>query len=709
MFSELSVFLSFIEVSSSRREETVTITSWGRERVFVACDFGDDTFIFEEGIWKNLDNRDPFIVVRKADLQPRLADADSKSRIDGNVMAISTGNHAVTSLPLLTGSFWDLADIPGDDQSDVMTRYVVCGNCVADTFEISQRGVSTELVVDVDNWLQMLGCSMDRITLADRVDQTLDDYRRRGQEWRIKQLAWTEEEMEAAIRTAQSRIHAGLRYYHSVKGIHFLTYTQFVRMGELIRSDRATFLRGLEELVVPSVDDGYSFLRRPRFGHHHEIELFGLLPSVAQQQLVPEIEALQRMAEQLSEDELAERFEAIADDFRQRLIYAQMADENDPLFVESLYRHITGEVYNSAPGIISPAFDDRRTALPGATYQHDSRYLHPGVDGRTEAILSYLESNVSHGDRIEYVNIYEIRSETDDVRLGDGKTREIVYKTAWHPLPSRLVEKRLAQKSTGYGTYTMARVQVFRALGISYGPHRLLARADGVSGDVHFFVRDRYPGEGFNALPPSSFQSRDLRTGEHDATGEDPDIVRAVILLMGEAAAENLILKKLNQEADSNRYGEGKEIIEFGYDIRHGKEMPIRVWLCSIRGTMGWPNFECSEENLQQIFNWYFDVFARVVAEYAQEHQCVSPSELRRAFLEGFDSKTHEVCWNYTSRREQFDEYSPSLFEDYHFRDRWKFALWSLLEQRRRLDDLARLFNERFDVHFSELISTQPV
>lgn len=701
MFPQLSALLSFVVAEGVRRPETVTLEAWGRQRVFAAYDFGDDTFVFEDGIWERLENKDPFIFATKADLLPDAADGKAQ-RVYGNVMAVSSGNHAVTSMPLLAGKFWDLAQVPKERQGDVLRHAIVCGNCVADTFEISQREVATERVVEMDNWLQGIGCPMQRIVLIDRVDQTLSEYRSKGQEWRIKQLAWTNEEMVAAIRAAQSRIHSGIRYYHNVKGVHFLTYAQFLALGEQLRAKPEAFHRGLAELAVPSPDDGLSFLRRPRYGHHHEVELFGLLPSVAEQQLVPDIEALQAEAARLPPEALAQRFAGIADAFRKKLLSAQMADEQNPFFIETLYHHITGEVYQGTPGSITPAFDDRRTALPGATYLYDNRYLHPGTDGRTEAILAYLESNVSHGDRIEYVNVYEIRSESDTVRLGEGKTREIVYKTAWQPLPTRLIEKRLAQKSTGYGTYTMARVQAFRALGISYGPHRLLARADGVSGDVHFFVRERYPGEGFNALPDASFQSRDARTGEHDTTGEDPDIVRAIILLMGEAAAENLILKKLNPDSDTNRYGEGKEIIEFGYDIRHGKEMPVKVWLCSIRGTMGWQDFECSERNLRQAFERYLDAFARVVVGYASQHPSVPQDELVTAFLEGFGAKTREICWNYTSRREQFDGYNPMLFGDYHFAPRWKFVLWSLVQQRQRLDELETLFRARVAACASE-------
>jgi hypothetical protein len=166
---------------------------------------------------------------------------------------------------------------------------------------------------------------------------------------------------------------------------------------------------------------------------------------------------------------------------------------------------------------------------------------------------------------------------------------------------------------------------------------------------------------------------------------------------MGEAAAENVVLKKLTPDSDTNRYGEGKEIIEFGYDIRHGKEMPVKVWLCSIRGTMGWPDFECSDRNLHEAMERYLDAFARVVVAYARQHPCVTRDDLVTAFMEGFGAKTRELCWNYTSRREQFDSYNPMLFGDYHFAPRWKFVLWSLVQQRQRLDELGVLFRQRVE------------
>ena len=677
MKSLLSDTLSFILSDGIRRPDVIGAESWGRHRDFVAFDLDDDTFVLEDGIWERMENKDPVVIVPKRDLRP----SDDPAGIYGNVMTFSSGNHAVAAMPLLSGRFWDLADIPEERRAATLRDCCVCCNCVDGTLEISQRDVSTERVVDADNWLQGLGVPMDAVLLTDRLDRTLEAYRRRGQEWRIRPLAWTREEMAQAIRSARHTLSPkGLVYYHNVKGVFFVTLGNFSAWCATLAADPARFRRALRLLAAPSPADGFSFLRRPKYGPHHEVELFGI-PAGAGEPLVAAIEALLAEADALPDAALAARLAAVAADFRAALGSPDYADESSTACIEALYRSITGEVYQSAGDAIVPAFDDRRAALPGATYLYDGTCsLHPTADGRTASILAYLENSVSHGDRIEYANVYEVRSETEEVRLGQGKTREIVFKTAWSPLPMRLIEKRLAQRSTGYGTYTMSRVEAFRALGVSYGQHRLLARRDGVVGEVHFFVRERYPGESFNQLPRSYFRGR----AEGDA--EDADIVRGVLRLMGGAAAENLVLKKVGHGSGRCEFGrEGKEIVEFGYDVALRKEMPVRVRLCSIRGTLGWPDCSCTEENLQAVFRHYAAAFASVIADYAAAHPCVPRDDLLAEFLQGFNAKTYELHWNFALHREEFEGYASEAFKDYHFDERWRFALWSLERQRERL------------------------
>ena len=698
MASEVQNFLKMLVAESNQRETKLTLKAWGKERTFVAFDLFDDTFIFEDGIWDHLENKDSVILVPKS-VFVEAKPGEKKRRVFGNIMTVTSGNHAVASIPLLSGQFWDIKGVDEKQRGETLMKRLVCANVVGDTIEISQRDVETPDVVEMDDWLQALGCPMRNVVLIDRIDSTLQYYNKRGQEWRIKPLAWTIGEMHSAIRSSSSHIHSCIKYFHNVKGVHFLTYKNFIAWGEKIEKNYQDFLIGLTELAGTNEQYPTSNLMLHKYRTHHEIELFGLPEGVAEQVIIPELIELHRDInnnEKVFPQDVSERFNSIANTFRTALIEPAFQDEESQTFIQTLYRNITGQVYfDETYGLVSSAFDDMRTALPGATYMLGNRFIHDGADARTIAILDVLEREISHGDRIEHVNIYEIRSNSESVKLGEGKSREIVFKTMWNPKDTRIIEKRLAQSSTGYGAYTLARVSAFRSLGISYGRHRLIARSDGSSGDIHYFTRARYPGIPFNKIPKMLFCVRDPVTGKYDLANESADVVRALIRLLGGSAAETMILKKYKVDGD-NHFCQSKEIIEFGYDVRYGKEMPIGLHLCSIRGTMGWEDTKQDEGNLLKMFDFFIREFVVTINRFAEEHPVLTRYDIADAFFEGFSAKTREVYWNYMNRREQFDNYSPRIYGDYRFSEKWSFVLWSLIEQRKRLDYLYDLFMEYF-------------
>ncbi len=339
-----------------------------------------------------------------------------------------------------------------------------------------------------------------------------------------------------------------------------------------------------------------------------------------------------------------------------------------------------------------PAFDDRKTALPGATYRGGKAEIHPGADTRTLAILDYVQSRLSHGESLEYINVYELRLMAG-VPLGKGPTREIVFKTNRRPVSLRLIEKRLAHQGTGYGNYMLARVQAFQNLGVAYGDHHLLARHDRQAGEVHYFIRQRYPGYAFGTISRHRMQ-----TADGAVAACDPETILAVAALMGHAAAQNMAVKKYIPESRSVHFGEGKEIIEFGYDVQRMREMPLRVRLCSVRGTLGWPRLEWTEKNLEHCFAVYMMAFARGMLGFWKEHEStVSSADLCDRFMDGFAASTRELHWNYTCRREQFDLFNPDVRSVFKFKTKWHFALWSLDQQYRRLPDLRQRFIRIWD------------
>ena len=165
---------------------------------------------------------------------------------------------------------------------------------------------------------------------------------------------------------------------------------------------------------------------------------------------------------------------------------------------------------------------------------------------------------------------------------------------------------------------------------------------------------------------------------------------------MGNAAAQNLVLKKYLPERNNCRFGEGKEVFEFGYDVIAKREMPMRVMLCSVRGAFGWSDLSFTEENLTRLFGFYVEAYTRVLYRFWLKHRdAVSLTALMDRFFAGFEYKTREMHWSYSVRREQFDEFDPQLRRAYNFSKKWRFALWSLDRQLRRMDQLHRMFVEK--------------
>ncbi len=682
MYSRVQALLKSLS-GAGESVGSVEMSAWGRDISFVVRTVGCDTIILEDGIWDDLENGDPLMILKKSALNGE----------SGIILTCSHGNHAVSLVPLLSNKFPGVCDVDVTQRSRIISDHALCANVVKDTIELSQRGVGMKTLVESDGWLRQMGLTLDSVVMGDRLDETLEHYRAMGQEWRVKPLAWTRDEMLHALKDSRATLHSNCTYFHSVKGVHFVSYVEFFSAARLCRDDFDAFVNCLKEWIG-SQNEETPLMFLEKFHGHHEVELFGLTPGVSEETILPSLHALLHGIEtdDISQERVYKSFCSISDLYGRSLMDVELQNEASDLFIECMYKHLTGVVYQSGSRDLMLRFDDRRTALPGATYVGGEKHLHPGVDPRTLALLDYVESRLNHAEEIQSANVYEIRSQ-ESGRLGEGRTREIVYVTNMHPVPQRSIEKRLAHASSGYGEYTLTRVQAFQSLGLCYGDHHLLERIDRKSGNVHYYVRQRYPGVPSNAIPNSYFL-----TDRNDDKGdvEDKDAVLLVAALLGEAAAQNAILKKYIPGSRTNRFGVGKEIIEFGYDMMRGRELPMKVWLCSVRGTLGWPSTERTEENLRFIAEYYAESFASVVVDFLEEHEnTVSLSEVEHAFVNGFAGRTREAYWNYNSQRELFDSFDPPLQAVYAFKEKFAFALWTLVQQHRRLRDFRNMLARR--------------
>ena len=687
----IRAFICRVKRIGTRRPGIVKTVAMGREREFLAWDIGKDTFIFEKGVSQHLGEHPSVLIVSKSSL---------RRREPGRVMTMTTGNHSVAAFPLLDGRFWKLSRVPKARHGDVLMKEILCANVVKGTIEISQRDVPGKVLYPADEWLLSpsgAGFAMNDIVMGDRNVDALEHYRRLGQEWRVKPLAWTEEGMRVAIAGAKKRISTRIRYYHSMRGVHFMTFTVFKTFAERAQSDYEEFVKELKELVSVYEGQRYSFIRMPKHRFHHEIELFGLGRGAALEKIVPELERLMEAITlgRAGQDDAVAKMAFVVSLYESLLTSREMADESTRKFAESLYMNLTGEIYSSRGEGTVVAFDDRRTALPGATFEDGLRpKMHPGADGRSKILLTNLRELLSKDERIEYVNVYELHSDNDEnMKVGEGRTREIVYKTDRGPFEHSRIEKPLAKATKGYSSYMLARIQCFKGLGIALASYRILRRQmmkkQGRMND--FFIRNRLEGESMEAIPADYFCNTD------DSSVEEKDVVLAVAMLMGDAAAQNMAMKKFDPETKTPLYGVGKEIYEFEYDIMRGRIVPKKVSTCSVRGSFGWPDVSIDEENLHRMATFYITHFAHALKLFQKRH-AVSMVEMADKFMEGFEYRTKAMEWQLSVMRDRFEDFDPRLPEHYKFARKWRFVMWSLERQMRRLPVLRKMFYKRVEI-----------
>ena len=697
----MSVFLQFLNRVKSEgqmRPGEVKATAMGKERTFTAYDVGNDTFILEDGIAAHLATRPSVLIVEKSVL---------RGRGKGCVMTLSTGNHAVAAFPLMDGRFWKISTLPSERRSDTLAHAILCANVVKDTLEISQREIGTAALVAADRWLrETAGFALKDVVMVERDEATLEHFRRLGQEWRVKPLAWTENEMRTALAASRKRISTRLTYYHSVRGVHFLSFAEFVRFTALAETNPNEFIRGLRELVGVFEGNEFSFVRMPKHRGHHEIEFFGLRRGVAEDRLIPEIEQLLeavifRRTGQLG---IIQKAQEIVRLYRSLLAHPDLADEGSRQFVETLYMYITGEIYAVVGEGSTPAFDDRRTALPGATFANGRPVRHPGADDRTEVLLSNLRGMMSKDEQIEYANVYELRTADSTGALGTGSTREVVYKTNRRPLEDSLIEKRLSRSTAGYSSYMLARVGALRALGVGLSAYYLLLRRRAGTKDrpSDYYIRRRCEGEPMEAIPAGYFRS------EENSSAESAEVVLAVAALMGDVAAQNLAMKKFDPRTESPLYGVGKEIYAFEHDIVRGRMMPKSVSICSIRGSFGWPSLGHTEENLDRIAGFYLGHFAHALRDFQSRHPSVTLADAANRFMEGFEFRMREMAWKLVVMRDRFEAFDPDVPARYGFRRRWEFVMWSLGRHEQDLPSLRKRFFEKVKVVENEDIRNYP-
>jgi hypothetical protein len=297
-----------------------------------------------------------------------------------------------------------------------------------------------------------------------------------------------------------------------------------------------------------------------------------------------------------------------------------------------------------------------------------------------------MRQMLSKDEFIEYANIYELRTEEaecdGELAVGAVLTREIVFKTNCRPLTCSYVEKRLSSIDDGYGAYVLARIEGFKAIGVNLPDYRLLRHQSYGKRKLFYdyYIRTRCEGEPLSVIPANLIA--------------DPAAQEKIAYLMGDAAAQNLVMKKYDAETKSALYGIGKEIYRFAWDPERDRIMPNSVSTCSIRGTCAWPDLSCTEENFIAVARFYMREYANSFRKRLQERQTPLAHRivLCERFLAGFESRTRALLFRYRRQREELIRFSPPIPAKYKFAEKGLFVMKSLQWQAEHLDMFRDLF-----------------
>ena len=75
-----------------------------------------------------------------------------------------------------------------------------------------------------------------------------------------------------------------------------------------------------------------------------------------------------------------------------------------------------------------------------------------------------------------------------------------------------------------------------------------------------------------------------------------------------------------------------------------------------------------------------------------QRAHTVPMKDLAERFMCGFEFRTHAMAWQLSVMRDNFEAFNPPLEASYGFGEKWKFVMWSLERQERRLPLFRKMF-----------------
>lgn len=509
----------------------------------------------------------------------------------------------------------------------------------------------------------------------------------RGENWRISPLPQSAEEMVHLIAGSRVAIREGaIYYYNRVTGTRHLTLADFSALGAL---DDRTLAWQLQEIAVysaqfnrrgcPEVD---FFAVRP--GGFGPADFSGIeFPGLAVAELRARFEELQRRF-QAAVDQDFWLDDPQAEVWRSRMLSALVSQEDQTLTVAQLcelspefflqVQWLPGGRFEEGEFIFDPVFEEAERQPQDEELQ---RLCEPIVRG---FIISYIRD---YGT-IEYINIGRISRSLSKVRpqlrgrrgvyLAQLKLqgvatplRRLIRMQKWG-MRERLDEgKSLLQallETEEYTDYVLDRRLGLRQLGMNLPGRIRILRGQEIYQGVNLEVRGR-------TIPVACFE-RDYQTGLATdkvpaSRYQKPGQAERLGLLLGRAAASNLIVGRALEQTLRAMFDDGDEIIQ---------EDPVTGLPAEIVVSDPTGSFADYRRSLLEMAPDY----ARPVNTRAGK--LPRPREFAEIYLRAFEERFVHLQGEYRKRRRAFD----TLFKHCRYDPAGSFAYrWECVL--RRLDE----------------------
>ncbi len=407
--------------------------------------------------------------------------------------------------------------------------------------------------------------------------------RLRGEIWRMSPTPRSFEDVCCQVRASKVQVSTGLTvYYNAPTGGRFLTYDEFIRIEPLIEHDRAEALARLREI--------HSLCHRVNSRGSRELSFF--LPAGISLDLT-DLEDLVSLIQAPQASENSEKiqmaFNRLAFHFAQSAGPELIVDDyHNPAWRTTMFCRlfdIKEEEMEEWALELSPEFLLNIKWLPGASVVGNELRFDLGVETRVQGLISHFweksgglisinigrieqsqsSRDVSGEGREVYLVVMTSREQKDSIRILRLMKWDVIHRINMGiPLDQAIAE------TFNYRNYIFDRIHAAAKLGfpiLSYDEIRLNERIPGWGLVPAFFFERKYvSGYVTDKIPIACYKN--------------PNFIRSLSGLLGDAAAFSLVLGRASARTGKIFYDDGDEVIQL-----NSRSIPTRLIIIETTGS----------------------------------------------------------------------------------------------------------------------------